>query len=197
MATDWLFYWTTLPFGLIFFGIAVTLPWWLWRWLLGPEYDRIGVMPYAAGYLAALAGLLVVSFGYAYHDFTGLPADGVFAQTRWWTFVPGRGIYMMVLSLLFVLPLLALVGVPVAAVLIRRHWFNFRTVLAVVAIVSSAMTYLVWSTPPNNWSKTHPLEWFTSVLTGLLPGVLMVALPFLLAIQYAVRLRCAGNSGAG
>lgn len=189
MASDWLFHWMTLPFGLIVIAIAVALPLPLWRRILGAHYVRIGVQPYVAGYLAALAGVMMVSFGFSYVEFSGRVAAGVLEESQRWTIVPRWTVNMAVLSLVAVLPLLGLVGVPLAAILLRRHWFSHLAAVAAVALAWVVLTCLIWWVPVNNWAKAHRFEAFIDFLTNLLPGMLLVALPFLLAIRYVVYCR--------
>lgn len=62
MPADYLFYRLTRPLGLLLVGIAVLLPFLVWRYLLGNKYHEIGSGPLALAYVCSLAGLVINSF---------------------------------------------------------------------------------------------------------------------------------------
>ena len=66
MPSDWLFYWMTLPSGLLTIAVAVLLPFVVWALLLGKERLVVGYKPLALAYFLAAIGLLVVNFGSSY-----------------------------------------------------------------------------------------------------------------------------------
>src|SRR5690242_6214501 len=65
MATDWLFYWMTLPSGLAGIALAVALPFLFWRLLLAKTFGAIGYKPLAVGYSFAALGLVITNFASA------------------------------------------------------------------------------------------------------------------------------------
>jgi hypothetical protein len=182
MPTDWLFYWMTLPLGLAIIGGAILLPFGFWRSILGSTYSHIGIRPYIAGYVASLIGLMLLSFTSSYLEFSGRAAAGILNESQRWTIVPGWTIYIGVLSLIFVLPLLGLIGVPVSAFLLKRRLLNFRNIALILALLWLTLTCQSWAFPSNEWHRTHRLLSFTSTLTSLIPGIALVAFPFLLGI---------------
>lgn len=187
MPTDWLFYWMTLPLGIaVIVGVAA-LPFGLWRSLLGSAYLKIGIRPYIVGYLSSIIGLLLLGFVSSYFEFSGRVASNFLSETQRWAIVPGWTIYIAVLSLIFVLPLLGLIGVPVSAILLKRGKFDFRHIPATLVIFWLTLVVLIWLFPSNKWHRTHRLESFTSTLTGILPAIGLVALPFEMGIHWATR----------
>lgn len=187
MPTDWIFYWMTLPLGIAVIGGVAALPFGLWRSLLGSTYSKIGVRPYIVGYFSSLIGLLLLSFVSSYFEFSGRVASNLLNEGQRWSIVPGWTIYMAVLSLIFVLPLLGLVGVPISAILIKLGKFDFRHIIATLVIFWLALVVLVWIFPGNEWHRTHRLESFTSTLTGSFPAIGLVAFPFTVGIYWATR----------
>jgi hypothetical protein len=185
MPTDWLFYSMTLPLSIAAIIGVAALPFGLWRSLLGTAYSTIGARPYIVGYVSSLIGLLLLSFVSSYFGFNGRVAGSLLSETQRWTVVPGWTIYIAVLSLIFVLPLLGLVGVPVSAFLLKRGRFDFRYIISTLAIFWLMFAFLVWLFPSNEWHRTHRLESFMSILRSILPGMVLVAFPFAVGIRWA------------
>lgn len=187
MPADWLFYWLTRPGGLILIGIAVGIPFLIWRTTLGPKCAAIGSKPLAFAYLYAGIGLVAMVFAGSYGQFSGSVAAGMLPEAQRWSIVPGWTIYMTVLSLVPVLPLLGLIAVPVAASLLKRACLTLRNIGLCALVAWLALVILLWSLPGNEWERTHRLESFLTSLESLLPGILFVALPFMLGIYNGTR----------
>ena len=187
MPEDWIFYWMTRPFGLAVIGVATLLPFGIWRLVLGSTYGRVGIRPYVVGYVFSLVGLMLLSFCLSYFEFSGRVATGALSETQRWTTVLGWSVYLAVLSLIFVLPMLGIVGVPVSAFLLRRKLLNFGNIAKTVLVLWIALTCILWSLPGNEWQRTHRLESFTSILASLMPGIVLVAFPFLIGLHLVTR----------
>lgn len=187
MPTDWLFFWLTRPGGLALIGVAVALPFLIWRAMLGRAFSEIGIKPLAYAYLWAAIGLALMSFAGSYFEFSGRVASGILPETQRWSIVPGWSIYIAVLSLIFVLPLLGLVGVPLAAALLKRGHLTPLKIASCVLVVSLTLTVLGSAFPGNEWHRTHRFESFVMGLKGILPGMIFIALPFMLAIYLTSR----------
>jgi hypothetical protein len=187
MALDWLFYWMTEPLGLAAIALAVAVPFILWRLVLGQVFGRIGFKPLVAAYALAAPGLLLVNFVSSHIEFSSRVTDGLLQETQRWSIVPGWTVYGSVISLLFVLPLLGLVGVPVSGLLLKLRRLSFKTIGMVGLASWLTLALVAWSIPTNDWDRDHRLESLTLWLTELAPGVACVALPFLLGVYFASR----------
>ena len=187
MPSDWLFYWLTRPGGLLLIGMAIGVPFLVWRMTLGPKYAPIGSKPLALAYLYAGIGLVTMAFGASYSEFSDRVAGGLLPEAQRWSIVPGWTIYMTVLSLVLVLPLLGLIAVPVGASLLKRARLTLRNIGFCALVAWLALASLFWALPGNEWQRTHRLESFLTSSKGLLPGIFLVALPFMLGIYNGAR----------
>lgn len=194
MPTDWLFYWMTLPTGLIAIVAAVALPFFIWRLVLSSSFSSVGFVPLAAGYLLAAVGLFTVNFISSHLEFSARVAKNMLPEAQRWATVPGWTIYVSVLSLVLVLPLLGLVAVPVAAWLLKLRRMSFKTIAVGIVGVWLSLALIAWAIPSNEWHRTHRLESLQTWLTTLAPTVALVGLPFLLGIHIAAR-RCRNAEG--
>ena len=160
------------PSGLAAIGLAVVIPFIFWWMLLGDDFARVGFTPLAAGYACATLGLLVVAFTMAYSDLSNPAA------------MLGGTIYMATVFLVFVLPLLAIVGVPLAAVLLRMRKLTYASIAIAALTLWLAAAVLAWVYSINNeWHRTHLLESFTTLLMEFLPGIALIGVPFMLGIR--------------
>jgi hypothetical protein len=185
MPTDWLAYWMTRPWGLVLVAVAVALPFGLWRLVLGHTHSAVGFKPLVLGYLCAGAGSAVLAFTSSYFEFSERVANGVLPESQRWSIVPGWSVYLGVLSLTIVLPLLGLIGVPFSAVLVRRRCLTIKTIIVSALVCWLFLATFVWMFPGNEWHRTHRFESFTVFLSALAPGMVLIALPFLLAVHRA------------
>jgi len=193
MATDFLVYWLTRPLGLLLIAAMIAVPFIFWRVLLGRAYATIGLLPLVLAYAAALAGLVAVAFACAYLEFSSRVADGLLAEDERWSLVPGWTIYMVVLSSVCVLPVIGLVGVPVGAWLVRSNRLSYGIIMALATGFWLTLPMIFWAFPLSQWHRIHRLEAFAMILGEILPGVLFVALPFLIGLRLAVGSRRRGR----
>lgn len=173
--------------GLALIALAIALPFIVWRIVLGPTYRRIGFKPLVAAYALAAVGLLALNFVLSHMEFSARVVDNLLPEARRWATVPGWTLYTSMLSLVVVLPLLGLVGVPVAALLLRARRLSVKTMG--LAVVASWLTLVLvaWSIPSDDWDRGHRLESLMMWLAELAPGVVLVAFPFLLGVYFASR----------
>lgn len=187
MAGDWTVYWLTSAFGLVLIGAAIGLAFMIWRSMLGADFPVIGFKPLALAYLYAGIGLVSINFVGCYMDFSNRVADGLLSEHQRWAIVPGWTIYSTILLLVVVLPFLGLVGVPVMATFLTRALLTPKTIVLGTLVVWLALTSLGWVFLGNEWHRTHRLESFMLCLKNLLPGILFIVLPFMLAIYRGSR----------
>lgn len=192
MAGDWTVYWLTSGFGLILIGAAIGLAFMIWRAMLGADFPVIGFKPLALAYLYAGIGLVGTNFVGCYMDFSNRVADGLLSEHQRWSIVPGWTIYATILLLVVVLPFLVLVGVPVMAASLKRALLTPKNIVLGTLVLWLALTSLGWVALDNAWHRTHRLESFMMWLKDLLPGILFIAVPFMLAIYRGSRIyrRC-------
>lgn len=184
MATDWAFHYLTQPLGLLILAAGIAIPFLIWRVVLGKSFTAFGVKPLALAYVAALVGLVVLVFIWSYSEFTNRVEEGLLQEDTRWSTVTGWTVYMGVLSLVFVLPLLGLVGVPLGAVLLRKGWLTVKSMVAVLLAVWLSFTLVILSLDTNfwRWGRHDQLESLGTNLLETLPGVLLIAAPFLGAL---------------
>jgi hypothetical protein len=125
MPSDWLFYWMTLPSGLAVMAGAVALPFVVWAVLLGKARAEVGYKPLALAYLLTAIGLLLVNVGWSYLEFNSRVARDVLPEAQRWSTVAGWTVYMSILSLVIMLPLLGLFGVPPSATIVVQSPLKF------------------------------------------------------------------------
>jgi hypothetical protein len=181
MATDFLVYWMTRPSGLALMGLALIIPFVLWRLVLGKAFAVVGFGPLGVGYLCAAAGFFAITFIFAYMEFSARVSSGLLREDQRWSIVPGWTLYIGLISLIFVLPLMAL-GAPYAALLLRLRQLTYASMTASAAGLWLALGLLIWAIPLNEWHRTHRLQSFIWWLREILPGVVLIAVPFLLGI---------------
>lgn len=187
MAEDWVVYWLTSASGLALICAAIVVPFVIWRIVLGPVFTAVGIKPLAFAYLCAACGLVVMSFVSCYVEFSGREADGIVQEAQRWSIVPDWTFYMSILSLTYVLPLLGLVGVPVAASFLKRGRLTPKTIVVCALVLWLVLTVLGWAFPGNEWHSTHRLESFMTGLKDLLPLIFFIAMPFMIAIYRCSR----------
>lgn len=179
MPSDWLFYWMTLPSGLAVIAAAVALPFVVWAVLLGKARSAVGYKPLALAYMLAAIGLLLLNFGSSYLEFGSRVAGNVLPEDQRWSTVLGWTVYMFVLSLVAVLPLLGLLGVPVAALLLRTRRFSLAAIACGLLGVWFALSGFAWTFPSNEWHRTHRMESLLSFLSSFALPIAFVGIPFL------------------
>jgi hypothetical protein len=191
MATDWLVYWMTRPAGLALIALAVAFPFAIWRIFLGRSFSRVGFAPLAAGYALSGIGLYLGSMAWSCIEFSSRVRSGALAETERWSIVPGWSVYFSVLSLIGVLPMLGLLGVPASAWLTRRHCLNHKSIAMALGILWVVLALVAWSIPSNEWHQTHRLQSLGTWLSTVGVSVFTVGLPFLYGIYFIARRRIA------
>jgi hypothetical protein len=190
MATDFVVYYTTgfLGLFLVFFAFGGALL--IWRSLLGARFSDLGSLPLVVAYGAAIAELAMLCFVSSYLDFSDRVSRGVFSEPQRWSVVPGRTLYLVLLTSWIVLPFLSLVAVPVAAIAIRRQCLHLATVGMVAFVFWITLSLGLFAlAEKSEWERTHLAEAIVAVLKGFLPGILLVVVPFFLSLSIFARYR--------
>ena len=189
MAPDYLFYWMTLPAGLLLIGVAAGLPFFLWRKLLQESFSQYGFTPLALAYFAAAVGLVVNNFAFSYLEFSSRVAKDMLQEAERWSTVPGWTIYTSVLALIIVLPLLGLVAVPASAYLLKLRKLNLFTISLGILTAWLMLCLFFWALPSNDWHKTHRLESLLMILKEFFFSFAVIGGSFLLSILYVCNKR--------
>ncbi|MFO0990322.1 MAG: hypothetical protein U1E67_00120 [Hyphomicrobiales bacterium] len=187
MALDFVVIWFLGRAGLLFVFVGLLIPSLLWRAILGPAYPRVGVSPLAFAYLAALVGLILVSFGTSYLEFSSRVDNHLLDEGERWSIVPGWTIYMGVLQLLMAIPALAIFCVPLAALLVRVQRVSLRYIVVVVVLGWILCIAFLWLSPTNQWHRTHRLESVKWHAIETSPMIFLVALPFFVSLWLWLR----------
>lgn len=187
MATDWLVYWLLGPIGLGLIGLVLLASFTIWQSALGKSRPGVGAKPLALGYAAATLGLAIGSLVSSYAEFSERARLGLLGELQRWEVVPGWTIYNMVISLVFVLPLLAFVCAPACASLLRRRRLSVPTILASATALWLAVATVFWAIPTNHWERTHRLEHFQRLLGEFSYGIVLIVLPFMFSVHAATR----------
>jgi hypothetical protein len=187
MPTDWLLYWLSGPLGLVLIALAMAIPFLFWRLLLGKAHAQIGYAPLAAGYACAIAGVAVVVVTSSYFEFSRRVAEGMLPEAVRWATVTGWSTTQAVVALIIVVPLITVIGVPLSAALLKRRRLNYLTIAVAAVAVWLSLVTLLWARPSNEWESTHRLEFLLMLLGDLAPSIVLIALPFLLAIHRVSR----------
>jgi hypothetical protein len=95
-------------------------------------------MPLAVGYASASVALLFINLVDNYFEFSSRVGIGQLQETQRWSTVPGWTIYSALLSLITVLPLLAIIGVPLSVVLLRTQ----KMTLIIVTLIALPVVFL-------------------------------------------------------
>ena len=149
---------------------------------LGKKFNLVGLRPLVIGYACATLGLLVYSFTWSYLQFDDRIAKGLLGQNERWSVVTGWTIYLAVLNLIFVLPGLGLILVPVSAALLKFQKLDLRRLVVVIVAVWLAVVLITWSSPSNQWHIEHRLESLQWALVEFISPIMLIALPFMLGI---------------
>ncbi len=186
MATDFLFYDLTRPSGLFLIGAGILGAFLFWRFLLGDRYREIGMLPLALAYFCGLAGLAINNFWGAYDKFSARVLEGSLLETQRWSIVPGWTLHTLVLSLVVVVPAVALIAVPFAASLVKSDRLNYRNIGKGVLAAWIGFAILMWVFVSGVNRAVQP-EFLLEILLETLPAILLIAGPFLLALYLASR----------
>ena len=186
MPTDFLVYGVTQPLGLLLMGSMILVGYGFWRLVLGNRYRDVGMMPFALAYVVAFAGLVIINFWVAYDEYSSRVLRGLLQETERWSHVRGWTLYLVTLWLPFLLLMLAFIGVPLAARLIKSDRFSYKNIAVSAVVFCFGFAVVFWGlvTAINGWHDPQSPGFFL-IVSETLPGVAFIAVPFLLAVYLA------------
>lgn len=186
--TDWLLYEMTRPTGLVLIGLAIAIPFLFWRLVLGDAFAAVGFTPLVVAYACAALGLLVGNFWSSYDDFSHRVSIGVLQEAKRWSIVPGWTVYGWVISLIFALPLVAIVGAPLSGLLLRMQRLTYASIAVTASALWLGLALIGWTVGLlSGGVSAHRPDSFTEWLIGLLPGIVFGPVAFLVGIRLPLR----------
>ena len=131
-------------------------------------------VPLLAGFAVSMVGLAVLTYVECYADFTSLVQQGYYTEAERAVYLPRRVVGQAIVELVFLLPTISFVVVPLTTWLIRRGRLTFKGI-GVLAIVGwFALSLLGWIV---NLTTIIPPYSFPSFLESMVIPVLLYALP--------------------
>jgi hypothetical protein len=163
-----------LPIAVLCFPAAVLL----WSRVAKMEWGaRSGPLkayvPLLAGFAVSIAGLALLTYIECYADFTSLVQQGYYTEAQRPMYLPGRVVGQGIVELVFLLPAVSFVVVPLTTWLIRKGRLTFKGVGLFAIIGWFALSLVGWIfnlaiiTPP--YSFPYFLE--STALSVLLYGL--------------------------
>ncbi|MBV9529313.1 hypothetical protein [Sphingomonas sp.] len=151
----------------------------VWRWfgLAKIEPTReIGIaslfLPLIAGFVVSMMGLALLTYVYCYADFTSLVSLGYYTEAERPVYLPGRVVGQAVVELVFVLPAICLIVIPLTTRLIRNRRLTWSSI-GLRAIAGWIVLLLLGS-------LMSP-ESLLALLTDTVPPVLIYGMPIPIA----------------
>ena len=130
-------------------------------------------VPLFAGFAVSMIGLALLTYIECYADFTSLVEQGYYNEAERAVYLPGRFVGQAVVELVFVLPAISFVVVPLTTWLIRTGRLTFRDTALFAIIGWLALSLVGWIlslgiTPPYS---------FPAILESTAMPVLLYGLP--------------------
>jgi hypothetical protein len=170
---------TEIVFVLILPIAALCLPAAVLFWSRAAKMERGGrsgplkvFVPLFAGFAVSMAGLALLTYIECYADFTSLVQEGYYTEAERATYLPGRFVGQAIVELVFVLPAISFVIVPLTAWLIRRGRLTFKEVGRFAIVGWFALSLVAWIvssgiTPPHSFSSVLGLTAIPVLIYGL------------------------------
>lgn len=164
-------------------------PFALWGIILWRRFSSVGFAPLVAGYVLAGLGLMAFTFATTYVELSHAVDAGKLSETDLWSNVLNSTLYSVASVLPFVLPVLGLVLVPIAAWSLRNHRVSHSRIAVTLLAIWIALTLTGWTLSNNLWHQTHPLEALGMWMYMVGFEAAAVGLPFLYGIYLVTRWR--------
>ncbi len=152
-----------LPIALLCFVTAV----FLWSRMVKIELGARrrpwkAYVPLFAGFAVSLVGLALRTYIGCYADFTSLIEQGYYTEAQRPVYLPGRVVGQAIVALVFLLPAICSVVVPVTTRLIRMGRLTFKGIGLFAIVGWLALALLAWifnvATIPPSYSFPAILE---------------------------------------
>ena len=151
----------------------------LWSRVLKTEWGaRSGPLkayvPLLAGFAVSMIGLAVLTYVECYADFTSLIQQGYYTEAERAVYLPRRVVGQAIVELVFLLPAISFVVVPLTTWLIRRRGLTFKGVGLLAMVGWFALSLVGWIV---NLTTITPPYSFASFLGSTVVPVVLYALP--------------------
>jgi hypothetical protein len=193
MAASWGSMGTEIVFVLIVPIAAVCLP---AAVLLWSRVARMGwgassgplkaYVPLFAGFAVSMIGLALVTYIECYADFTSLVQQGYYTEAERAAYLPGRFVGQSIVELVFLLPAIAFVVVPLTTWLIKRGRLTLKGIGLLAIIGWFALSLVGWIV---NLAIIIPPYSFPAFLESTAIPVLLYGLPIPIAAIWLLRPR--------
>ena len=131
-------------------------------------------VPLFAGFAVSMAGLALFTYIECYADFTSLVHQGYYTEAQRAVYLPGRVFGQAIVELVFLLPAISFVVVPLTTWLIRRGRLTFKGIGLFAIIGWLALSLVGWV---FNLAIITPPYSFPAVLESTAIPVLLYGLP--------------------
>ena len=140
-------------------------------------------VPLLAGFAVSMAGLALYTYIECYADFTSLVQQGYYTEAERAVYLPRRAVGQAIVELVFVLPAISFVVVPLTTSLIRRGRLTFRGI-GLRAVIGWFALSLVGS---NFYLEVTPPYPFPSFLESTAIPILLYGLPIPVSAIWLLR----------
>jgi hypothetical protein len=140
-------------------------------------------VPLFAGFAVSMAALALLTYIECYADFTSLVQQGYYTEAERATYLPRRFVGQAIVELVFVLPAISFVIVPLTAWLIRRGRLTFKEIGRFAIVGWFALSLVGWIV---SLGITPPYSFFSLLGSTAVP-VLIYGLPIPVAAIWLLR----------
>lgn len=139
--------------------------------------------PLVVGFAISMIGLALVTYVEGYADFTSLVEQGYYTEAERSIYLPRRLVGQAIVTLIFLLPAICFVVVPLTTWLIKRHRLTFKDI-GQFAIIGWLVLSLVGWLVSFGITPSYSL---LSFLVSTLIAVLLYGLPIPVAALWLLR----------
>lgn len=140
--------------------------------------------PLFAGFFVSMIGLALVTYIECYADFTSLVRQGFYTEAERAAYLAGRFVGQSIVELVFLLPAISFVVVPLTTWLIRRGRLTLKGIGLLAVIGWFALSLVGWIL---NFAIITPPYSFPAVLESTAIPVLLYGLPIPVAAIWLLR----------
>jgi hypothetical protein len=189
MPLDFVVGWFLQPVGLVALASAVLLGVGAWALALGTARYQAGLRPIGMGYIAGIAGPVLLLFAVKVYDFSVGEDAASIKDREFWPIVLYQVLYMSVLALFVLLPAYILLAV-VAGLLVRHRGTIPGNVIALLCFMTVlVVSTVIWWSSSGHWLFRDHLALFLKSFAATVVLVGFTEAPFLFAVQMAVARR--------